>query len=302
MRVLDLFCGAGGLACGFKDSGFDVLGVDNQEHAGRTFTLNQLGGFKLADLRRELVLGDFEIIVGGPPCRPWSTVNTRKRATHHPDYELINKFFAHICKLRPLAFVMENVPPLRKDLIFHRNIRRVCSLGYTVDSAVIRYCDYGAPTLRRRLIVFGTRKGNDRPFFSELQKKKRGAQTVRDAIWSLRHKRWGEVPDHVWPPLRTIEKYRQFYASGKFGWYILDWDKPAPSFGNIMKTYILHPDAFNGGETRVISVKEAMCLMGFDEKFRFPADTPMHLRYQMVADAVSPLFSEVVAETLKSLL
>lgn len=35
-QVLDLFCGMGGFAQGFKDSGFDVTGAYVSEHAGKT--------------------------------------------------------------------------------------------------------------------------------------------------------------------------------------------------------------------------------------------------------------------------
>ena len=40
-KVLDLFCGAGGLSRGFIDAGFEVVaGVDNNQNALDTFMLN----------------------------------------------------------------------------------------------------------------------------------------------------------------------------------------------------------------------------------------------------------------------
>jgi DNA (cytosine-5)-methyltransferase 1 len=125
---------------------------------------------------------------------------------------------------------------------------------------------------------------------------------VKDAIWKLREKKRNEIPDHVWPELKTIDKYRHYYATGKYGWYILKWNEPAPSFGNVMKTYILHPDSFNGQSTRVISVREALLVMGFDNSFRFPQDLGLGARYQMIVDAVSPVFSYAAARVSKDLL
>jgi len=122
--------------------------------------------------------------------------------------------------------------------------------------------------------------------------------TVRDVMWQLRDQEMGTVPDHVWPQLNTIEKYLRYYETGKYGWYVLDWDSPAPSFGNIMKTYILHPDASNGGPKRVISVREALLIMGFGMDFRFPQEAGTGIRYQMIADSVSPVFSLKIAKTL----
>ena len=57
----------------------------------------------------------------------------------------------------------------------------------------------------------------------------------------------GEIQDHDYPNFRTIEKYRKYYETGKYGWYKLEWEKPAPSFGNVTKTYILHPSSWNNG-------------------------------------------------------
>jgi DNA (cytosine-5)-methyltransferase 1 len=79
----------------------------------------------------------------------------------------------------------------------------------------------------------------------------------------------GCYPDHVWPNLKTIDKYAENYRTNKFGWYVLNWSEPAPSFGNVMKTYILHPDSLNGKPSRVISVREALLVMGFNENTRF---------------------------------
>ena len=68
-----------------------------------------------------------------------------------------------------------------------------------------------------------------------------------------------------------------------------------------MKTYILHPNSFNGGDTRVISVREALLLMGFPKSYHFPKGQGLCARYQMVADSVSPSFSTIAAEILKEL-
>lgn len=40
-KLLDLFCGCGGLSYGFQQAGFDVLlGIDNDETALKTFKKN----------------------------------------------------------------------------------------------------------------------------------------------------------------------------------------------------------------------------------------------------------------------
>jgi DNA (cytosine-5)-methyltransferase 1 len=300
LKVLDLFCGVGGLAYGFGKLGFDVTGVDVSESVGRAFQLNTHSRFIKADLSSVLIpRGGYDVLIGGPPCRPWSAVNTTKRGKDHADHRLLARFFRHVEYHFPKIFLLENVPLIESDDILRLYIKRLSRRGYSVLGDKVKYSDYGAPTSRHRYILFGTRKGDAAIFFSKLLDYTRTPKTVRDAIWRLRHKKKGAVPDHEWPELKTIRKYEHYYKSGKFGWYILKWGEPAPSFGNVMKTYILHPDSFNGGSLRVISVREALLIMGFDGDFSFPQGLGLGLRYQMAVDAVSPVFSYTAATVMK---
>lgn len=307
MKVLDLFCGAGGLSSGFSDMGFEIVGVDNSKDAATAFHENDIGEFRNADLSTESISGEYDIILGGPPCKPWSSVNTTKRGGDHDDYTLIERFFEHVQKNSPRAFLLENVPPLKGDKILEQEIKRLEEAGkmgltgdYSIDYQVIQYSDYGAATARNRLIVFGCREGEASEFFRNLEEEKEDASTVKDKIWHLRNEDENPEINHVWPNLTTIEKYKDYYEEEKFGWYILDWKNPAPSFGNVTKTYILHPSGFDRDPPRVISVREAALIMGFDEDFVFPEELGLSNRYQLIVDSVSPEFSQSAARALKS--
>jgi DNA (cytosine-5)-methyltransferase 1 len=302
MKVLDLFCGAGGITRGFLKAGFEVEGVDISETVKATFEVNNHATFTSANLLRDVIKEKCDIITGGPPCKPWSSVNLTKRRIEHRDHGLVARFFAHVQHHKPEAFLFENVPPLQNDRILRMHIAKMEKLGYSISDAIVRYSHYGASTARGRLIVFGTRSGRAETFFRLLEEQKRPASTVKDAIWDLRNKDSEEVSDHVWPNLRTIYKYKKYYESNKYGWYILNWNKPAPSFGNVMKTYILHPRGLDRPSTRVISVREAMFIMGFSEDFRFPEKIGMGTKYQMTVDSVSPVFSYIAARVIKEML
>jgi len=303
-QVLDLFCGAGGLSDGFNRMRFEITGVDNSDLAGKTYELNTHHKFIRADLSKEFISGgSYDVIIGGPPCKPWSSINVTRRGKLHRDYPLLSRYFMQVEQYQPEIFILENVRPLANDITLKRWIRKLkMRLGYSIASSVIRYSDYGASTRRGRLIVVGMLHGNAKRFFQELEKSKSQPATVKHAIWTLRNKDKGEVPDHIWPELKTIDKYRKYYETGKFGWYILKWNESAPSFGNIMKTYILHPDAFNGKPTRVISVKEALLIMGYSKEFHFPEEAGIGARYQMVVDSVSPVFSRLLARVSSTML
>ena len=296
-----MFSGCGGLALGFSREGFTVHGIDILKQVPHIFRQNRIGSADVADLRKEKIHGEYDIVIGGPPCKPWSAINVRVRKNKHPDYPLLSVYFEHVARIRPLLFIMENVPPARPDV--EKLLANFNKNEYDTKIELVCYSDWGAAIRRRRMFVVGVRKdiGKDaEEFFNILEKLRRRAKTVREAIGDIADTE--DDPDHTFPSLKTIPKYMKYYRTGKYGWYILKWDEPSPSFGNIMKTYILHPDSFNGGPLRVISVREAMCIMGFPRDFTFPSGTGLSLRYQMVADAVSPIFSRALALTTREVL
>jgi DNA (cytosine-5)-methyltransferase 1 len=298
-RVLDAFCGMGGLSLGFRQAGFQVCGVDMNEQCGEVYLYNKVGRFIKGDLTRFTPKGRWDVVVGGPPCEPWSALNLTRRGVAHPKAKCVDAFFRVVRAARPRIFVLENVVGLRVHL--PRYIRRV-ERWYGVSYRVIEYSDYGAATSRRRLFCLGVRRGLATPeeLFEAIR---RGApKSVRDAIWDLRGRAQDAKINHVWFVPKTVQRYIRYYREGKFGWYVLRWDSPAPSFGNVTKTYILHPDSFNGGSVRPISVREAMRIMGFPDTYRFPPRLGLHPMYEMVSDSVSPVFSKALAEAVREYL
>jgi DNA (cytosine-5)-methyltransferase 1 len=302
MEVLDLFCGMGGLSSGFAKREFSILGVDNSSVAGKTYEKNGFGKFRQKDLKHSKVVGKYQVLLGGPPCRPWSSVNTVKRERSHRDYRLLGAYFKHVERIQPKVFVLENVPAVKNSGTFEWWARRAEKLGYSIMRTIVTYSDFGAATKRRRFIAIGVMKGDKKETEKILNEQKKDSTTVKSRIWGLRNQPENAASYHEWPDLKTIDNYRDYYATGKFGWYKLNWNEAAPSFGNVMKTYILHPMSFDGGDTRVISVREAMLVMGFDEKFQFYKKARMGQMYQMIADSVSPVFSDALATTVDKLL
>lgn len=305
MRALDLFCGAGGLSLGFRNEGFSVTGADLNQYSAGIFSINKIGECIEIDLAGNSVAGTFDVVVGGPPCRPWSSINIRRRGSRHPDYQLLERFFDHVIELRPHAFLMENVPPMGSDSGFRSLIEKVRREGYSVSSQSVKYLDYGAATKRRRLFTVGFRDfGLDaKDFFIRMNNLKEQPLTVGQAIRKYEMYAGGEFPDHEWPQLNTIARYKDYYESGKYGWSKLDYDGYAPSFGNIMKTYILHPRAGEGSfPLRVLSVRETMEIMGFPADFRFPAGMGLGMRYQMVANAVNPIAAQKMALVIREMI
>lgn len=294
----------GGFSYGFTNNGFKATGVDIKEEAKVSYKELTRGDFILSDLHSELIQdNEYDVIIGGPPCRPWSSINITRRGQNHPDYSLVSKFLSHIKYHKPKIFIMENVPPLSNDLTLINLISSTKAMGYSVDKVKVTYSHFGASVKRTRLIILGILDYDVGNFLLQLKSFERKPRTVRDSISSLKGKEYGNDPDHVWPNLKTIRKYQKYYETGKYGWRILKWDEPAPSFGNVMKTYTLHPDSsFENAYVRPISIAEAARIMGFNESFQFPEGIPMSKRYQMIVDSVSPIFSDILAQIALNIL
>jgi DNA (cytosine-5)-methyltransferase 1 len=305
MQVLDLFAGIGGLSIGFGEQEFSVTGIDSEESAGAVYSSAGIGKAITADLSVCSIYTQAAVVIGGPPCRPWSPVNLQKRGTQHDDHGLLTRFIEHVLGLRPAVFIMENVPALRGDESYKESLRLLRKAGYDVDAHILHYERFGAATTRRRLFTAGVRDTGSgaQQFFRLLKRQYQPAQSVREAIWRFRDLPREGFPDHDWSDLKSIGNYRERYASGQYGWRRLEYDAPAPSFGSVAKTYILHPDAgLNGYPERVLSVREVMAIMGFPDTLRFAEGTARARRYQMIANAVSPQVSRAVAAAVRQVL
>lgn len=83
IRILDLFCGAGGAAMGYARAGFVVTGVDKKPQRHYPFRFIKGDVFDVLD---RIDLSKFDAIHASPPCQRF-TRNARQRGTaaNHPD-------------------------------------------------------------------------------------------------------------------------------------------------------------------------------------------------------------------------
>lgn len=121
VRILDLFCGAGGAGMGYRRAGFEVVGVDINPQPRYPFEFHQGDALKfLLENWRE-----FDAFHASPPCQAFTNAQ-RIRGNDHPDYitatreafQLIhpNRIGSGSRMFRP--WVIENVPgaPLRDPI------------------------------------------------------------------------------------------------------------------------------------------------------------------------------------------
>lgn len=181
--IASFFTGAGGLDLGFEaatDSEivFETKFSNDIEYfSEKTINKNRPSwNFTRQDIRTispqqiiESINGVPDIIVGGPPCQPFSVAGKQK-ATEDPLGTLYRDFIRIINQLRPKIVVMENVYGLaqvKKANMLDEIYKSFSEIGYQIKHAELFSCDYGTPQKRRRLFFIATQKDLDKFSFPE---------------------------------------------------------------------------------------------------------------------------------------
>ncbi|GHV11377.1 cytosine-specific methyltransferase [Fibrobacterales bacterium] len=174
IKIIDLFCGVGGLSYGFAhDDDFEIVAANeilpNMAHA---YELNHpavkvyckpVEEFGITDLQKDFGIkkGYIDLLVGGPPCQAYSTVG--KRSADDPRAKLFQEYYRVLKELKPKAFLFENVTGLlsmQGGKLFADIVSLFETLGYFVIHKVLNTADYGIPQIRERVIIVGTKGKN----------------------------------------------------------------------------------------------------------------------------------------------
>ena len=113
MRLLDLFCGAGGAAVGYHQAGFtEIVGVDIVPQPNYPFVFVQ-GDALTPPVRLE----DFDLIHASPPCQAYSITTKAFPHLRKRGYPALIEQVRSL--IDGLPSVIENVPgaPMRSDVI-----------------------------------------------------------------------------------------------------------------------------------------------------------------------------------------
>ena len=106
MKLLDLFCGAGGASRGYINAGFEVMGLDVLRQ--RYYPLDSMG-YVLGDFRcfkPEWIRERFDAVHASPPCQ----AHTRLRNASKKQYKDLIPPTRELLQATGLPYVIENVP------------------------------------------------------------------------------------------------------------------------------------------------------------------------------------------------
>ena len=338
-KVIDLFCGAGGLTVGLEQAGLTVVeGVDIDErcrypyveNTAARFVTKDLENYQAKDLENAWGRSQFRILVGCAPCQPFSTYarGNGSRGEYGSRWKLIERFATLVEETLPDVVSMENVAPFARTDVYRSLLVRLGEAGYEVNDNVADCRTYGAPQMRRRLVLLASRLGRIDLVESSHPNLESWAN-VRSAIGHLPALRAGEVhandqlhrcsrlssqnlvrirvskPGGTWrdwptsllSPCHARESgktYPSVYGR-------MEWSRPSPTitgqcfgFGN---GRFGHPE-----QDRALSLREAALLQTFPESFEFfSADTPfpgMATIGKMIGNAVPPLLGRVIGRSI----
>lgn len=342
-RILDLFCGAGGLSLGFEKTGFYVVkAIDIDPHAVNTYNYNRKE--KVAEVLDVASIDDGFIaslgpiggIIGGPPCQGFSTAG--QRIIDDDRNKLYREYFRILEKVNPNFFVIENVTGIlsfSKGLVKQDIIRRAESLGYKIFYETVDTSEYGIPQVRKRVIfvgikkqicgdrVFSIPKGNvtkkvtiaeaigdlpslegcsdnsiyDKEPVTEYQKMIRDGMVVLHNHTLSKHSEdtkrvielvpeGGSIRD-IPPEKRGNRNYHALLRK-------MDRNKPSLCIDTGHRTY------FHYEERRIPSTREVARLQSFPDSYVFTG--PRNEQQKQVGNAVPPMLSAVIAESIKTFL
>lgn len=175
VKFIDLFCGMGGFRTGFEQ-GAESLGIktecvfssDIKPYAVEVYKKNFNDEYVHGDIN--LIpsedIPDFDVLLGGFPCQPFSSAGKREGFT-----DTRGTLFFEIERIleakKPKYFILENVEGLVTHEKKHKDhahgetlkviLEKLQALGYKVTWNVLNAKDFGLAQTRQRIYIVGTR-------------------------------------------------------------------------------------------------------------------------------------------------
>lgn len=335
MKIIDLFCGIGGLSLGFEQAGFEVISaIDMWKDAVITYNHNKkkaiaeietVEDFNKTELPELIKKHHITGVIGGPPCQGFSTVG--KRDINDPRNKMYMEFYQAVKIASPDFFVIENVKgmlTLNKGAFVKDLITRFGpdGLGYTINFQLLNAADFGIPQNRYRVFFVGIKNQKfefPQPFDYKL--------TAKDGISDLEGSspyNYGSNPQNEYQkelrgnmkkPLnqdytkhtqQTIDIINQVPDGGNIRdlpvemWNIRKYNKAFERMGTFKPSNTIdtgHRNYFHYSEPRIPTVREAARLQSFPDDFEIIGTRGS--QYKQVGNAVPPMLAKIIALQIK---
>lgn len=292
VKVIDLFAGCGGLSLGFEAAGYETIGYEFEENAVNTYNKNLKGRCHLQKLEVGFEYPEADIVIGGPPCQPFSVFGNQKGMGDARDGFPI--FIDAIKQIKPKVFLFENVRNLAFSHRWYFDLIKESleDLGYIIDYKCLNAVNYGVPQNRERMIVVGHKSSF---CFPPMHQK---MVTVGDAI--------GDLIDTIQDESKILtprqDEYIAVYEkkSNCINPRDLYPNRPARTLTcrNLAGcTSDMQRVRLKDGRRRRVVVREAARLQSFPDWFEFTGTEIK--QYNQIGNAVPPLLAYQLALQIK---
>ena len=262
MRVVDLFCGAGGLSLGLQKAGLEIVGaVDNWHAAVEVYRRNINGHVTRADIRDVVHLAPWvmdrspDVVVGGPPCQDFSAAGKQVEGDRA---ELTTTFAMIIAITRPEWFLFENVARAKQSANWELSRTILRKAGYGITEMVVDSSHFGVGQARKRLIAIGRLQEADDFLAKELgAAKQRRRTTVRDVL--------GKELSAEYFFMRPFGRGRGVRSIDAPAPAIVRTSREPPTRGYLAAPSSLDPVPAN--EVHVLTQRQVALLQGFPESW-----------------------------------
>lgn len=291
MRVVDLFCGCGGLSLGVEKAGMDVVAAfDNWQDALTVYRNNFPHPALCADLSdvehavERIRIYKPDMIIGGPPCQDFSSAGKRDEDNGRGDLTVC--FARIVSSVRPEWFVMENVERIQKTQKLQDALMLFRQAGYGLTHVVLNAALCGVPQRRKRFVMIG-RLGEADDFMKEML-----IGHLSDHEMSVAEYFGDKLPIKFYYRHPRSYVRRGIFSTSEPSATIRGVNRPMP------KGYKLHPgdpvDSLDG--IRPLTFKERSMIQTFPEEFDFTG-TKTSIE-QMIGNAVPVNLGFFVADAI----
>lgn len=325
---IEMFCGAGGMAEGFRRAGIEFdLAFDADPNACDSYEAN-LGRrpvqMDCRDLLRLLDAGwcpeSVGLVVADPPCTPWSRAGKRKGLGDERD--MLRETVALVRKLKPRVWLIGNIPGLDDSNNWgtvQDVIGGLTDIGYCIDYKKINAANHGVPQLRVRPFWLGHRAGTrciswPAPTHGapaalgspDLGEDRKPWVTCREALGHLSEKEVGRQirqKKNMKHPLARPEDpaFTITTNGGRHQSNCLEWPWDRPSTVVYAATDQIEGPGKGWKKKRancvILSELAATILQGFPESWVFAGKTKA-ARWAQIGQAMPPALAQAVASSI----
>ncbi len=315
IHIIDLFCGAGGFAYGFKLASprFHIdLAIDINKWASKTYEKNfpssRVIRQDITDLHSVEILSLLkgkkpDIIIASPPCEAFSIANVNRmkndydRLYSDPTGRNLLHTIRIIMDLNPRFFFIENVRQVASTNMQNYIQKEFCLSDYPrIYFNFMEALNHGVPSARKRIFIsnYEIPRSHIQKDPPSVDKTFQGLADPFSAHTTLNHNILHPPHKYAKKIPRTKPNGALVYFQGGHGktfrnYIRLDPNSPAPTI--MGKSRFIHP-----WDHRLCTVREHARLMSYPDSFEFIG--PQGWQYNQVGESVPPFLSKKIAELL----